>query len=388
MSGNGMSGAGGVDVLIVGAGVYGLACAWWMAKRRSGARILVVDEGEFASGATGRNGAGFRMQWGLDLNIRLCQESTRFFETAAEQLDYPRGIELKQDGYLVLAHSDKALAKLNGAIAAQHRYGVPSELLTAEDCVKMVPALGRNRLVGGTFCGKDGSISPFLWLDALLKACRREGVEVRYGARVERIEKANGAFHARLKDGAIAADKVLLCTDWAVPQLLSPMGVDLPVESLPKEAIVTVPCTERVKPILISLEHRISVNQTGRGSIVFVPSRARTGATIESTPEFLAFAAPKIVDLLPGVADVPVLRTWGGVSSVTPDMQPILGETEIEGLYVAVSSFRGLMTSPAVGRMLAALVLENDTNDPVLSQLSPRRFRTGDLIIEPLLNQE
>lgn len=383
-----MSVANNVDVLIVGAGAYGLSCAWWMAKRRSGTRILVVDEGEFASGATGRNGAGFRMQWGLDLNIRLCQESTAFFETAAEQLDYPRGIELKQDGYLVLAHSEKALAKLNGAIAAQHRYGVPSELLSADDCVKMVPALGRNRLVGGTFCGKDGSISPFLWLDALLKACRRERVEVRYGTRVEKIEKTNGAFHARLKAGMIEAGKVLLCTDWAVPELLSPLGVDMPVQSLPKEAIVTVPCTQRVKPILISLEHRISVNQTDRGSIVFVPSRAREGASIESTPEFLAFAAAKIVDLLPGVADVPVLRTWGGVSSVTPDMQPILGETEIEGLYVAVSSFRGLMTSPAVGRIMSALILENDTNDPVLAKLGPRRFKTGNLIMEPLLNQE
>ena len=63
------------DVLIIGAGAYGLSCAWSMAKKRSGARILVVDAGEFASGASGRNGAGFRMQWGLDLNIRLCQES-------------------------------------------------------------------------------------------------------------------------------------------------------------------------------------------------------------------------------------------------------------------------------------------------------------------------
>jgi glycine/D-amino acid oxidase-like deaminating enzyme len=46
------------------------------------------------------------------------------------------------------------------------------------------------------------------------------------------------------------------------------------------------------------------------------------------------------------------------------------------------------MTSPAVGRMMSALVLEGDTNDPLLSQLSPRRFKTGDLIVEPLLNQE
>jgi sarcosine oxidase subunit beta len=376
------------DVLIIGAGAYGLSCAWWMAKRRTGARILVVDEGEFASGASGRNGAGFRMQWGLDLNIRLCQESIRFFETAADQLDYPRGIELKQDGYLVLAHSEKALATLRSSLEIQHRYGVPSELLDADDCIQMVPALGRNRLVGGTFCGKDGTISPFLLLDSLLKACRRENVDIRYGTRVEKLERTNGNFSATVSGGTIEADKVLLCTDWAVPELLASFGITLPVKSLPKEAIVTVPCAPKVKPILISLEHHISVNQVSRGSIIFVVSRAREGKELVSTPDFLGFAAPKIVDLLPGVADVPVLRTWGGVSSLTPDMQPILGETEVEGLYVAVSSFRGLMTSPAVGRIMSALILENDTNDPVLTQLTPRRFQTGDLIIEPLLNQE
>jgi len=252
----------------------------------------------------------------------------------------------------------------------------------------MVPALGRNRLVGGAFCGRDGTISPFLLLDSLLKACRRENVDVRYGTRIEKLARANGAFSATTKGGTIEADKVLLCTDWAVPELLASLGIDLPVKSLPKEAIVTVPCAPKVKPILISLEHHISVNQVGRGSIIFVVSRAREGTEIISTPGFLGFAAPKIMDLLPGMADVPVLRTWGGVSSLTPDMQPILGETELEGLYVAVSSFRGLMTSPAVGRIMSALILENDTNDPVLTQLTPRRFKTGNLIVEPLLNQE
>jgi sarcosine oxidase subunit beta len=375
------------DVLVIGAGAYGLSCAWWMARRRTGATIMVVDEGEFASGASGRNGAGFRMQWGLDLNIRLCQESTTFFEHADEHLDYPRGIDMKQDGYLVLAHSEKALKHLQSAIETQHRFGVPSELLNAEDCIRMVPALGRNRLIGGTYCHKDGSISPFRWLDALLQACRREKVEVRYRTRVEKIEKANGSFRAETTNGPIEAGKILLCTDWAAPQLLAGLGIDLPVVSLPKEAIVTVPCTPRVKPILISLEHHISVNQVDRGSIIFVVSRAREGHEIASTPEFIGFAAPKIIDLLPGVADVAMLRTWGGVSSITPDMQPILGETKVDGLYVAVSSFRGLMTSPAVGRIMSALILENDTNDPVLAKLGPRRFQTGDLVVEPLLNQ-
>jgi len=378
-----------VDVLIVGAGAYGLSSAWWMARRQDGHRILVVDEGEFASGASGRNGAGFRMQWGLELNIRLCQESLEFFENAPDLLDYPQGIELKQDGYLVLAHSEKAFATLESVLPTQHSLGVPSELLDVDDCVKMVPALGTNRLVGGAFCQKDGTASPFRLLDALLKAIRRApNVEVRYGTRISRIDKHNGSFHAHTGNGTIEAKQVLLCTDWAVPQLASPLGVDLPVVSLPKEAIVTVPTAPVVKPILVSLEHHISVNQVERGSIVFVVARHREGTSIASTPDFLAYAAPKIVDLLPGVAEVPVLRTWGGVSSITPDMQPILGETEVEGLYVAVSSFRGFMTCPAVGRMLAALILDGNTNDPILAQLGPRRFKAGEMIIEPLLNQE
>jgi sarcosine oxidase subunit beta len=376
------------DVMIIGAGAFGLSCAWWMSKREDGHRILVVDEGEFAGGASGRNGAGFRMQWGLELNIRLCQESIDFFENAAERLDYKPGIALKQDGYLVLAHSEKALASLESAVATQHRFGVPSEILEPEDCIRMVPALGRKRLLGGSFCARDGSASPFLWLDALLRACRRQGVEVVYGVRAQRIEPLTSGYRVHLDDGAADVGKILICTDWAAPELLGPLGIDIRAEPLPKEILVTTPTPPAVKPILVSLEHKIAVNQVERGSVIFTVSRARSGTTTRSTSDFLGFAAPKIVDLVPGLAHVPALRAWGGVSSVTPDMQPILGETEREGIFVAVSSYRGFMTSPAVGRMMAAMVLDGDTNDPIASALHPRRFAAGEMIIEPLLNQE
>jgi sarcosine oxidase, subunit beta len=252
----------------------------------------------------------------------------------------------------------------------------------------MVPVLGRDRLLGGSFCGLDGSASPFLWLDALLRACRRQGVEVVYGARAWRIEPLSDGYRVHLGGWTADVGRIVVCTDWAAPELLTPLGVDIKTEPLPKEILVTAPAPPAVKPILISLEHKIAVNQVERGSVIFTVSRARTGTTVRSTRDFLGFAAPKIVDLVPGLAHVPALRTWGGVSNVTPDMQPILGETEREGIFVAVSSYRGFMTSPAVGRMMAAMVLDGDTNDPIASALHPRRFAAGEMIIEPLLNQE
>jgi sarcosine oxidase subunit beta len=110
-----------------------------------------------------------------------------------------------------------------------------------------------------------------------------------------------------------------------------------------------VPCTHRVKPILISLEHKISVNQLARGSTIFVVSHAREGSTFG------------IDARVPGLARSKGRRPSakrGRSRGVTPDMQPVLGETPIEKLYVALSSYRGFMTSPAVGRMMADLVVK------------------------------
>ena len=152
------------DILIIGAGIYGLSCAWNIARRDTGAHILVVDAGDFAAGASGRNGSGFRMQWGLELNIRLCKESIEFFENIEDHLDYPGGIEMHQSGYLLLASNDQELARLNDAQALQHRLGVPSESVSPEACLKMVPSLNPEGIAGGAFCGKDGIANPFKYL--------------------------------------------------------------------------------------------------------------------------------------------------------------------------------------------------------------------------------
>lgn len=373
------------DVLIIGAGPYGLACARWLALRDPGLKVVVVDEGDFACGGVGRNAASMRMQWGLELNVKLCQESIAFFEEADRHLDYPRGIDLKQRGYLLLAHNEAVFAQFEANHQLHKTLGVPSVLVTPEECVRMVPALNPDGLIGGSFCHKDGSACPFLWLDALLKAVRRDGVDVYMDTRVERLVVQGERLLAVTREQAdISAAKVLLCTDWAAPELLQTVGVDLPITGMPKQGLVTEAWPGVLDPVVISFKHDFAVSQMVRGNVIAVVSQDRPdGSDLGSTPDYLAYAATRVLDVLPGLADIRVLRTWGGVISKTPDMQAILGETEVANLYVAVSAYKGFMTSPAVGRIMSEVMFDSAVH-PEAAPFSAERFKTGDLIPEPL----
>ena len=138
-----------------------------------------------------------------------------------------------------------------------------------------------------------------------------------------------------------------------------------------------------MEPIVISFKHDLAINQVKRGNIVAIVSEDRPdGNSMQCTPGFLNSAASRVLDCLPGLDGLKVLRTWGGVASKTPDMQAILGETEIPNLYLAVSAYKGFMTSPAVGRIMSEAMFSDDPH-PEVEPFSAIRFKTGNLIPEP-----
>lgn len=377
----------GCEILIVGAGAYGLSSAWFLAQKYPGKDIVVVDASDFAGNGTGRCIGGFRTQWGHVSNITMCLESVDFFEKAAELLSYPQGIELKQEGYLLLAWDEETLERFRTCQVAQHAHGVKSRMLTAEEVVRISPKVNQVNLLGGAICERDGTVSPFRLLDALLKAVRRIGVQVDFGCKVVKLAHKGDTFRAETSHGTIEAKKVVICTDWAAPDLLRQVGQELPVDRLPVEIMVTEPAPRMLGPIHISMRHGMAINQMPRGSIVVNHGRPRkTSEDISNQPDWFAKACKGACEVVPSLAELNVLRGWAGTISVTPDMQPILDEMDLPGLFVAVSAYKGLMTAPAAGRLISDLVAGTARNDPMAEYVARSRFARGDLIREPMTN--
>jgi len=158
------------DVVIIGAGITGVALAYTLARR--GVRDVVILERSFpGAGATGRCGGGIRQQFTTAPNIRLAMGSVQIYERLSQELDYD--IEYVQGGYLVLAETAEEVALQRRAVALQNELGLPSRTLTPEEVPEIVPLFDASTIAGATFCPTDGHANPFRVVEGYLRAARR-----------------------------------------------------------------------------------------------------------------------------------------------------------------------------------------------------------------------
>ncbi len=370
------------DILIVGAGAYGLSTAFWLRKLRPDLSVTVLDRSDFAGNETGRCCAGIRVQWGARGNIRLCWEALPMFENFAEIFSYPDGIDFKQTGYAILCHQESHLAQLRRNAEVQREVGIVTEFLSPQELSVMAPAINIEGLVGASFYARDGSVSPFRVLDGCYRAARREGADIRYGVTVRSLQRHGDGFTLESSEGIWQAGKVVLATDTRIPELAGQLGVDIPVRPQPNQAMVTEPLPPLLGPCIMAFAKEMFINQVARGNFVILCGDKRRAMGFDHAPtaDLFPSAAQRAISLIPQLAQARVLRTWGGLYSVTPDMQPVLGESAVAGLYIALSSAKGFMTGPAAGRIMAQII-DGQTVDPWVPALTPNRFQ-GNVVLD------
>jgi sarcosine oxidase subunit beta len=209
-------------------------------------------------------------------------------------------------------------------------------------------------------------------------------MHIHQNTEVTGVDVANGRVRGvRTNRGDTATPVLVNCTaGWST--LISDMaGVRMPISTFPLQAAVTEPVRPFLDPVIVSGTLHVYVSQTDRGELVFGASvDPFTSYSMRGSLEFTEGLAGHVLELLPSIAKMRVLRQWAGLCDMTPDFAPIMGPTPVTGFLVDVGwGTYGFKAGPVSGETMAELVATSKTPE-LIAPFDLGRFERGELLGE------
>ena len=370
------------SVAIVGGGIQGLMLAFCLAER--GQRgIVVCDAGYWQGGASGRNGtmvrAGFSsMEW-----TSLFSYSHALWLGMSKRLQH--NVMFTRRGYAVVAESDRTVAIGEESLATHRALGINSRPLTIDAFERLVPIFDRTK-VRHAYYFPDGGMAPHhAVMKGLRAACLERGVDLRYETRVTGIERTGDRVTGiQIGDALIEADAVVIAAGGLSSEVAKLAGVELEGRAWRIEACATEPMRPVFGPALALLDRAVYVHQSGRGEIVGgteVEGDA-LGATLRSDIPVTAAYARHLVETMPRLGSVRILRQWAGLLHASADFGPLLGpHPDCRDLWISAGWSYGIMGAPAAGDLLSKAIMTGEI-DSRIAPFAVDRKRRGKLIAE------
>lgn len=362
------------DVIIVGGGIVGAACARAIAMTEL--TVTLVYPGDDA-GTASRAAAGMLAPLAEagqdDPLLSLTVLARDLYQDLVPELIERTGIviPLWTNGILQVAFDDDDAARLKNQISWQRQQGFKTDWVTMEELHEEHPGLAPE-IVGGILAPEDGALEPNFLHQALLKDAETMGVDVRRGVRVESVlsdgERVTGV---RSQDGDLSCDQVIIAAGaWSgrIGGLPRPLTVE-PIRG----QMAALPWPEEEPPAIV---------YSGRGYVTFRQGEALAGSTMEHVGFDAATTAEGIDTILDTAARIyPALnrdhvkRTWSGLRPMTPDGNPVIGrDPALAGLWYATGHGRnGILLAGLTAQILAQQLLGEDTEHD-LRPLDPARF--------------
>ena len=306
------------SVVVVGGGIMGLATAYEMALLGV-ENIVVVEKGYLCSGASGRNGGGVRAQWSSADNIRLMKESVRMCRDFATRMRI--NVWFRQGGYLFLARSEKMAQDLKASVDLQNEHGLPTRMIDASDCKKLVPELDESRIVAASYNPDDGVVFPWPFVWGYARACQNEGVAIHPFTEVTEIETDGHRVTAVVTNGGRIETPLLINATGAwSPELAKLVDIELPNHPHRHEICSTEPLKPFLKPFVGDLASGLYCSQSMRGELVGGISNDRVpeGLDQESSLRFLALYARRSPGRCPSSARCACSGSGPGATTSRP----------------------------------------------------------------------
>jgi len=379
--------AGSYEAVVVGGGVHGLATAYYLARNHGMRNIAVLEKSYLGSGGSGRNTAIIRSNYLTPEGVRFYDRSVRLYEELSGDLNF--NVMFSQRGHLTLAHSDASLRTMRWRAEVNALEGVDSGVIGPAEVARLVPLLdmsvhAHHPILGGLYHPPGGTIRHDAVVWGYARAADALGVHLHQSTEVTGIDVVGGAVRGvQTSRGAISTPVVVNCTaGWAT--LIADMaGVALPVTTFPLQAAVTEPVRPFLDTVVVSGSLHVYVSQTARGELVF-------GAAVDPYPsysmrgslQFTESVAGHVLELMPALAQLRLLRQWAGLCDMTPDFSPVMGITPVEGFFVDVGwGTYGFKAGPVAGETMAELIATGKTPE-LIAGFDLARFADGRLVGE------
>lgn len=371
-----MSGAK-YDVVIVGAGIVGAACADEFASR--GMRVVVLDRDVVGSGATAAGMGHIVVMDDSEAQFALTRYSQQLWQALRPEL--PDDVEYEQCGTIWVASDEEEMAEVRRKHEYYGKREVPTEVLDAAELKKLEPNL-RDGMPGGLLVPEDGVLYPPCAARFLIERAQKHGAEIRVGMSVQKM----GARRVTLSHGReIAADRIVNAGGaWASE--LTP-GVE--IRKRKGHLVITDRYPGFLRHQLVELGYLKSAHSVTSDSVAFNVQPRRTGQILigssrqygaehkEVDHEILRRMLQRAQKYMPGLSSLSAVRTWTGFRAATPDKLPLIGPWPgDESLFLATGhEGLGITTSLATARILVDQVTGAQPEIPIEPYLPARMHK-------------
>ena len=377
------------NVVVIGGGVNGTSIAMHLARLGAG-KVLLLEKGHLARGASGRSGAMVREHYLHPTLVKMAMEASSIFHNFADAVGGDaRFIETGRA--LLFAEHDVPAARAN--VEMNRELGVNIHTLSPSQLAEIVPQANLDDIALGIYEPSSGYADPMATTYAYASRARDYGAEIVTGCAVTGIRVQGGSVVAvDTERGAVETDAVVAATGPWINQLAAPLGESLPIAPTRVQMVHL-----RRPPTLESLTTNIIDHTTGAYFRVDAGHSTLVGG--ENLDDLNEVVNPDAFGL--NADHATITKFWeraklrfpdfdaatqrggyGSLYDLTPDGNPILDKSaSVEGLFWAVGfSGHGFKLSPVVGRMVAELVLHGESSDHPIRDFRASRFAEGDLL--------
>ncbi len=369
------------DVIIVGAGIIGAACARALAS--AGVGVTVIDRGTTAGGTSSAcEGNLLVSDKGPGHELVLAQYAASLWRSTVTELREQLGdgfpsVEFDPKGGVVVATTAAGAGSLLGFVAGQRLAGVDARVIDASEARGLEPDLTA-RIEAAVYYPEDAQVQPAIATEALMASARLYGARLLENTRVlgPLLDSAGSLIGVTTPAGELRGRRVLVAAGPWSGEVAGLLGVRLPVRPRRGELLVTTRMRHRIFHKVYdadyvgavgsddgALQTSSVVESTGSGTVLIGSSRQLVGFDARLRVDVLSEIAAKAIRLFPFLADASVMRSYGGFRPFMPDHLPVISEDpRMPGLWYATGhEGAGIGLSVATADLILDLMLGRPT---------------------------